>query len=324
MSAGSEVLTVMTRLLVYHDLPVAAAIRDRLPDLTVVEADTDATVRERLDDADVFVTNPTLWSDSFLDHFDEGDWVQATSIGYAAFPVEELRAAGVTLTNAATVHDSVVSEHAFALALAISRNLGPILERQRAREWDREVGLEMWDWKGRRLTVFGLGNIGEAVARRGRAFGFEVYGVKRTPSTYTGTLGRDRVVAPEDFFDLLPDTDLLVLTVPLTDDTRHVIDDDVFAALPDSAVLVNVARGQVVDQDALVDALETGELGGAGLDVFESEPLPADSPLWDRDDVVVTPHVGGRSRDFPDRFAQLFVDNFERWRADQSLVNRVA
>ena len=314
----------MPTAVVFHDLPVADSIRERASDLRVIDADSEAAVHDSLDEADVFVTNPTKWSDAFTDHFVEGDWMQATSIGYAAFPVEEFRQRGVGLTNAATVHDSVVSEHALSLALALSRNLGPIFDQQRDHEWSRGVSSDMWDWKGRQLTVFGLGNIGEAVARRGRAFGMEVYGVKRTPSTYTGVLARDRVVATDDFRDLLADTDLLVLTVPLTDDTRHVIDADALAALPDTAVLVNVARGAVVDQDALVDALERGELGGAGLDVFDPEPLPSASPLWDRDDVIVTPHVGGRSKDFPARFGRLFADNYERWRDGRSLVNRVA
>lgn len=313
----------MPTVVVFHDLPVADSIREQTDDLRVVDADTEAAVHESLGDAEMFVTNPTKWSDSFLDYLGEGDWMQATSIGYAAFPVDEFRRRGVALTNAAAVHDSVVSEHALSLALALSRNLGPIFEQQRAHEWNRDVGSEMWDWKGSRMTVFGLGNIGEAVARRGRAFGMEVYGVKRTPSTYTGVLSRDRVVATDEFHDLLPDTDLLILTVPLTDATHHVIDADALDALPDTGVLVNVARGAVVDQDALVEALERGELGGAGLDVFEPEPLPPESPLWDREDVLVTPHVGGRSRDFPERFSRLFVDNYDRWTAGRSLVNRV-
>lgn len=314
----------MARAVIFHDLPIADAIRNGTNDLTVVEADTVAAVDEALGDADVFVTNPTKWSDTFLDDLSKGDWMQATSIGYAAFPVEAFRERGVALTNAAAVHDSVVSEHAFALALGLSRNLGVLVDRQREHDWDRDAGTDMWDWKGRRLTVFGLGNIGEAVARRGQAFGLEVVGVKRTPSTYTGALARDRVFTPDEFRDLLPETDLLVLTVPLTDATRHAIDADVFETLPDSAILVNVSRGSVVDEDALVNALQNGELGGAGLDVFESEPLEPESSLWDRDDVIVTPHVGGRSKDFPERFARLFVDNYERWRDDRSLVNRVA
>lgn len=313
----------MTTAVVFHDLPIADAVRDRTTDLSVVDAETEAEAVDALADAEIFVTNPTNWSDSFLDSLDEGDWMQATSIGYAAFPVDEFRDCGVALTNASTLHDSAVSEHAFALTLALSRNLAATFASQRDHDWDRSVSSELWDWEGRQLTVFGLGNIGEAVARRADAFGLEVYGVKRTPSTYTGTLSSDRVFPTDDFRDLLPETDLLVLTVPLTDATHQVIDEDVLAALPDSAVLINVARGSVVDQDALVGALEDGELGGAGLDVFEEEPLPSDSPLWERDDVVVTPHIGGRSRELPDRFARLFADNLDRWRDEGSLVNRV-
>lgn len=314
----------MTTAVVFHDMPIAAAIETHTTDLSVVSADSEAMVHSALGDAEVFVTNPTKWSDSFFDHLDTGNWMQATSIGYAAFPASRFRERGVSLTNAATVHDAVVSEHAFSLSLALSRNLGASVNRQREHEWDRGVGTGAWDWKGKRLTVFGLGNIGEAVARRGRAFGMDVRGIKRTPSTYTGTLSDNKVVPVDEFPDLLPETDLLILTVPLTDATRHAIDATVFEALPDSAVLVNVARGAVVDEDALIDALRGGEIAGAGLDVVESEPLPSESPLWDRDDVILTPHVGGRSRDFPDRFARLFAENYDRWRAGEALVNRVA
>jgi D-2-hydroxyacid dehydrogenase (NADP+) len=314
----------MTTAVIFHDMPIADSIRKRTTDLTIIEADTEDETRATLGSADIFVTNPTKWSNGFLDYLSDGSWMQATSVGYAAFPVSEFRERGIALTNAATVHDSVVSEHAFALALALSRNLGPLFDQQRAHQWDRGIGSTQWDWKGRQLTVFGLGSIGEAVARRGRAFGLNVYGVKRTPSTYSGALSRDRVVSTDRFHDLLPETDLLVLTVPLTDSTYHVIDEEVMESLPDSAVLVNVARGSVVDQDALLTALRNGKLGGAGLDVVETEPLSSDSPLWDRDDVIVTPHVGGRSKDFPDRFGRLFVDNYDRWRTGQPLVNRIA
>lgn len=314
----------MPKAVIFHDTPIAETIRDRTTDLTVVDAKSKSAVRENLSDTDIFVTNPKGWSDTYLRHFSDGNWLQATSIGYAAFPVEQFRKQGVTFTNAATVHDAVVSEHALTLALALSRRLGPILDQQRERTWDRGVSTEMWDWKGRQMTIFGLGNIGEAIARRAQAFGFDVVGVKRTPSTYTGTLSRDRVVATDNFPDVLPNTDLLVLSVPLTDETYHVVDADVLAALPDSATLVNVARGPVVNEQALISALDNGDLAGAGLDVFETEPLPSDSPLWDRDDVIVTPHVGGRSNDFPDRFTQLFVNNYNRWRDGQSLVNRIA
>jgi D-2-hydroxyacid dehydrogenase (NADP+) len=313
----------MPTAVIYHDTPIASTVEDSTDGLTVVAAESDADVREHLADADIFVTNPKHWTDEFLPSLSAGTWVQSTSIGYDAFPVEAFAERDVTFSNAATLHDTVVSEHAFALMFALSRRLGPLLDNQRRRDWDRSVGAEMWLWEGTQMTVFGLGNIGESIARRARAFGFEVSGVKRTPSIYSGALARDRVVPTEQFHDLLPETDLLVLTVPLTDETRHAIDASVFEALPDSAVVVNVARGPVVDHDALLAALEAGNLRGAGLDVFEEEPLLEDSPLWGRDDTVVTPHVGGRSEDFPVRFARLFADNYRRWRAGESVVNRI-
>ncbi|MFC6825280.1 D-2-hydroxyacid dehydrogenase [Halopelagius fulvigenes] len=311
----------MPTAVIYHDTPIASTIRDRTDDLTVVAAESKADVRTHLGDADIFVTNPKGWSDDFVKYLSEDDWVQATSIGYTAFPVAELNERGVTFTNAATLHDSVVSEHAFALMFALSRRLGATFDQQREHEWDRGVGADMWHWEGRRMTVFGLGNIGESIARRAQAFGFDVYGVKRTPSIYSGSLTEDRVVSNEDFHDLLPETDLLVLTVPLTDETRHIVNADVLAALPESAAVVNVARGSVIDQNALVAALKDGEITAAGLDVVEEEPLPPTSPLWDREDTVVTPHVGGRSKDFPVRFSRLFLDNYDRWLSGKPLAN---
>lgn len=313
----------MPTVVIHHDAPIAPAIRDRLPALDVVDAETEGAAYRALGDAAIFVTNPTKWTDRFLDDLSPGSWVQATSIGYDRFPLDAFERKNVGFTTAAGIHDAVVSDHALALALALSRDVDASLSRQRAHDWDRAIGADMWSWNGRQMTVYGLGNIGEAVARRGRAFGMEVYGVKRTPATYSGVLGPDHVVGPADAMELFPETDLLVLTVPLTDATHHAIDEAVFRTLPDSTILVNVARGSVVDQEALSDALAAGELAGAGLDVFEDEPLPESSPLWGLDNVLITPHIGGRSADFPDRFADLFAENYRHWTADEPLENRL-
>lgn len=313
----------MPTAVVYHDLAIAERLSEGLADLTVVETDSSDATSEALADAEILVTNPTLWSDAFLDQLERGDWVQATSIGYAAFPVEEFTERGIEFSNAETLHDSVVSEHAFALALGLSRGVKTSTDRQRAREWDRSVGDGLWHWEGQQMTIFGLGNIGNSIARRARAFGFEVVGIKRTPAVYSGALPDHRVRSNDELLDVLPNTDLLMVAAPLNEGTHHAIDEEALAALPDTAVVVNVGRGAVIDQAALVYALETGALAGAGLDVFEDEPLPSDSPLWNRDDVIITPHVGGRSRDFTERFGRLFRDNYRRWTNGRDLVNRI-
>jgi D-2-hydroxyacid dehydrogenase (NADP+) len=313
-------------VVVRHDLPVVAeSLVGRRPDLTVVAADdTEAALTALADpDADALVVNPGSWDDALLDGLDAGDWVQSTSVGYDAFPLEGFRERGVRYTNAAGNYAPMVAEHVFALALDHSRRLAVLRAAQRAGEWDRSVGLELGDWLGKRATVVGLGRIGEAVAERALAFDMTVHGTKRDPDAYEGCLPPERVHPPDALADLLPETDLLVLAVPLTDETRGLVDADALAVLLDSAFLVNVARGAVVDEAALVAALEAGDLAGAGLDTFETEPLPADSPLWDREDVLVTPHVAGRSDGFGRRFAALFCDNYDRRRAGEPLRNVV-
>lgn len=311
----------MPTVLVYHDLPISARLRDQRAHLDVRAADTAAETMNSLPGADAFITNPTSWEDRFLEGLDAGDWVQATSSGYAAFPVEAFRERGITFTNATGNYDSAVSEHVFALAFALSRGLPTFLDGQRKHEWRRERGTELTDWTGKTMTIVGLGSIGNTVAERALAFGMRVYGTKRNPTDYDGAVADERVLGPDEWQSVLPETDLLVLTVPLTPATRALIDADVLDALPDSAVLVNVARGRVVDQEALVEALRAGVIGGAGLDVFETEPLPSASPLWDLENVVITPHVGGRSAAFVERFAALFLENYDSRRAGTPLRN---
>lgn len=314
----------MPTVVVLHDLPVvAASISGERDELTVLEAGDAGEALDLLDGAGMFVVNPGTWDDVLLAGLSTGDWVQSTSAGYDAFPLDALEERGVRFTNAAGNYGPVVAEHAFAMALAHSRRLDRLRAMQHEGTWDRSVGMELGDWLGKTLTVVGLGRIGEAVAERGRAFSMDVYGTKRRPDEYDGCLPSGHVRGPDGLDDLLPGTDLLVLAVPLTEETRHLVDADALAALPSSAFLVNVARGAVVDEAALVDALAAGAIAGAGLDTFEAEPLPADSPLWDRDDVIVTPHVAGRSDGFGRRFAGLFLENYDRRRAGEELRNVV-
>ena len=315
----------MPTLVIHHDLPLAGAIEGRFDDLTVVTTDDREEAAAALADAEMLVCNPTRWDDRLLESLSSGDWVQATSAGYAAFPVDAFRERGVGFSNATGVHDPVVAEHAFALAFAFSRLIPTFVSKQAERTWGprNEVTADLTDWTGDTLTVYGLGSIGETIAERGAAFGMEVYGVKRDPDDYSGSLPAERVLGSDEFHDVLPETDLLVSIVPLTEETRGSIDGEVFRTLPDSAVLVNVSRGPVVDEAALVEALQESEIAGAGLDVFETEPLPEDSPLWEREDVLVTPHVGGRSDTFQTRFADLFAENYGRWRAGDPLRNQI-
>lgn len=313
----------MTRVVVRHDRPIADALRARRPDLTVIDTESVEEAVDALGDADAFAINAGRWREEYLEPMKSGTWVQATSTGYATFPLEAFEEQGIKLTNAHGNYGPPVADHTMALTLALARGVHLSRDSQLEREWNRRIGDNLIDLEGLTMTIVGLGDIGESIAIRAAAFGMNVYGIKRDPSAYDGVLDHDRVLSPPDLQDMLPETDVLVLIVPLTDDTRNLVDAAVLAALPDSAFLINVARGPVVDTDALIDALDAGDIAGAALDVFDEEPLPADSPLWDRRDVLITPHIGGRSKSFVDRYVTLFLKNLDRLNAGEPLINRI-
>lgn len=313
----------MPTVVVHHDQPIAEVLSGRRSDLAVIRADTKEEVLVNLPDATMFVTNPASWDDDFLEGLTADDWVQATSTGYAAFPTEAFEDRGIKFTNAAGNYSVPVADHVFALSLGLARGVPKFVRTQQVHQWDRETGSTIIDMEDRTLTIVGLGDIGEAVAQRGLGFDMTVQGVKRDPSAYEGCLKAENVYGSDELQSLLPATDVLVVIVPLTEETHHLINRDVLQQLPDKAILINVARGPVVDERALIEALRSEEIWGAGLDVFEEEPLPSDSPLWEMDNVIITPHVAGRSKAFVDRFVALFLENYDSFMRNQPLINRI-
>ncbi|VXB30451.1 2-hydroxyacid dehydrogenase [Nocardioides sp. AX2bis] len=217
--------------------------------------------------------------------------------------------ADVTLCNGRGIHDTSTAELAFLLVLAGLRDLPRFVRAQDRREWSPA-------WRGalagKRVAVVGAGSIASALQRRLEAFEAEV--------TMVGRTAREGVRATDELPSLLPEQDVVVLLVPLTDATRGLVDADFLAALPDGALLVNVARGAVVDTDALLAELGTGRLRAA-LDVFETEPLPDDSPLWDARGLILTPHVGGLSDAMWPRAYRLVREQLERFAAGEPLEN---
>jgi len=173
---------------------------------------------------------------------------------------------------------------------------------------------------GSTVTVVGLGAIGTAIAERLEPFGVTTVGVRRTPDSGGAT---DEVIGPERLHDALARSAFVVLCCPLTDSTRGLIDEEALATLPPEAVIVNVARGEVIETDVLVEYLRRGWIGGAVLDVTDPEPLPDDHPLWGLDDVLLTPHSAGATPKYYDRLADIVADNVDRLESETSLRNRV-
>ena len=226
-------------------------------------------------------------------------------------------AARVTVTNGAGVLAPYLAESVTGAMLALGCGFLSYVEQQRARQWKPVAFTPLRD---RTLLVVGFGKIGECVACNAKALGMRVVGIRATPAPHPAV---NEMHGPEALHALLPAADFVSLHVRLNDATRGLISRTALAAMKPGAYLVNTSRGPIVDETALIGALRSGHLGGAYLDVFETEPLPAESPLWDMPNVLITPHASDNIHGWSRRFAALFADNLDRWRAGERLLNLV-
>lgn len=246
-------------------------------------------------------------------------WVHIHAAGVDRPVYAELRGRGVTVSTSSGASAEVVAQTALAGVLALARELLPLFAAQRERRWAPPVAPSLpRDLRGQTALLVGWGPIGRCLGGLLQALGLKLVvvrhsGVPVAPGVQTW--------GHAEWHRALPQADWLLLACPLSDQTRGMVDASALALLPRGARLVNVARGELVDEAALVDALRCGRLGGAYLDVFEHEPLPAESPLWTLDHVLLTPHCAGHSDGNAQRVAGMFVDNLRRWCAGQALLH---
>jgi len=245
-------------------------------------------------------------------------WLQLVSAGTDHLP--DIGGWGVLVTNASGIHAATMGEYVFGSILAFTKGLFASYDNQHQRQW-RRFEFTPAELDGKTMGIVGLGHIGLQVARLAHAFGMRVLAIKRSPSATPPDV--DLLLSPGHLYDLLRDSDFVVLAVPLTGETRHLIDEAALRAMKASAYLVNVSRGGVVAEGTLARALSERWIAGAALDVFEREPLPADSPLWDLSNVLITPHNAGRTERYNERLASLFADNLRRYLAGRPLANVV-
>jgi phosphoglycerate dehydrogenase-like enzyme len=304
-------VTVEVALHPRHPRGVAEAFRGSTA-FHLNEPPDDAVV-EALSTAPILVTY--VWRPEFL--VPGLQWVQSVSAGVEQFPATELAERGVVLTSARGVHAPQVAEHAFALLLAMTRGIGVAMRDATRAEWRPRMGEELG---GRTLAVLGLGSIGEEIARKADAWGLEVIGTKAHPESYAGVASR--VWGPEGTVEACRAADVVVVVLPDTPGTHGIVGRAALEAIG-PGWLVNVGRGSAVDEPALVESLESGSLRGAGLDVFATEPLPVDSPLWRHPRVVISPHTAGFSPRYGERLLRLFENNLRAWEGGRAWTNRV-
>ena len=297
-------------------------LEKRLAGGRLVAAESSQQLAAEIGDADVF----------FGFHFPEPlfeqarrlRWIHSASAGIEANLFPALVASNVILTNSTGLHEICIPEHVLALMFAFARNLPVAFRLKQERRWDRIEPLRrggIRELSGSNLAVLGAGSIGSALAVKAAGLGMRVRVLRRRGDRPVAEA--EQVVGPQHLHELLGWAHFVVLAVPLTPQTRHLIGAGELRAMRKDAFLINIARGEVVDQDALVEALRAGTIAGAGLDVATPEPLPEDHPLWQLGNVILTPHISGYTPGYLDAVLALFADNLGRYVAGQPLRNLV-
>lgn len=288
-------------------------VRGIAPDARVVRSRREAAgFDEALAQAEIIIGRPEVADVARAPHL---TWVQLSSAGadqYVGTVREE-----VVITAANGVYGVPTAEHALAMMLAMVRGLHTAVRDAEDRTWRRPLQYD--ELYGSTCGVLGFGDIGSTIARRAKAFGMRVVALRRSPDNPPEYV--DAMYGQDGLRELLTESDHVVNALPATDATHHLLNAVRLSQMKSSAILYNVGRGSTVDERALIDALRDGKLAGAALDVFEEEPLPAGSPLWEMPNVIITPHRGGSSPREDERVADLFLDNLARRRSGKPLRN---
>ena len=283
-----------------------------------------AALEQRIREADVLVVSG-LWRNELLADAPRLRFIQSIGAGTDQFAREALAQHGVRLASARGVNARAVAEHVMALVLALARRLPEARENQAKRVRRGMIGdlaRREDELGGKTLLIVGLGQIGGRLAQLAKAFDMQVIGVRRNPAAGAGAA--DAVHGMAELKALLPHADFVALVCPLTPETERLIDADALGRMKPSAYLINAARGRVVDEPALVAALERRQIAGAGIDVTVEEPLPAASPLWAMEHVLITPHTAGETRRYEDNVLAIMQENLARlWRGESELMNQV-
>lgn len=309
-------------IVVTVDLPehYARQITDAYPDVAlriVTRDELDAV----LGDADVLIG----WGATaeMIEAAPKLKWIQTPTAGVDSVDRAQLKTRGILLSNSSGVHVVNIPEQIIGYMLVFSRQFHTAFEQQQRKEWNGgAIRAHTFQLEGQSLLIAGLGHIGEALAVRAKALGMRVIGMRRRLEI-TRESAVDELIGFSDLAARVGEADHVAITLPLTDDTTNMFSADVIAAMKPGSYLYNIGRGPIIDQDALIAALQSGHLGGAGLDVTTPEPLPPDSPLWDAPNVFITPHTSGWSPRNLERGVPIWIENIRRFKANEPLLNAV-
>jgi phosphoglycerate dehydrogenase-like enzyme len=318
------VICVWHRFSLWNPPPeMAARIRERWPGMRVVHLPNYEGLDAELPDTDIFV-GFSLRPEQFR-HARRLKWLHSTAAGVGQLMYPELRKSGIEVTNASGVHTIPMAEHILGMLVAMARRFPDCLRYQEQARWAQQ---ELWDLPvrprelhGQILLLIGFGAVGRAVAKVVRPLGMRIWAVTRSGKGDRELA--DKIVPAARLQEALTDADFVILAAPETPETRRIMGSAEFARMKSSAYFMNVSRGALVDEPALINVLERHAIAGAALDVASQEPLPPDSPLWKLENVFITPHMSAVSDQLWMRQTDLLLTNLERWFSGEELLNRV-
>lgn len=312
----------MTEISELRRLCVHESVDTKIPKEAFVDSFDNLSIpAELVNDDETYDETDAVASFTPRSEFLDAAWVHVIRAGYDEFNTDAYGTANVPLTNSTGIHGATVGEIAVGYMLSLARLLHIYRDHQNGRDWYMPTYERPFTVEGKRLCVIGLGTLGEGIARRADALGMDVVGVRRSDVSVPGV---STIYDPEELHEAIEDARFVALAVPHTLTTEGLISTDEYETMRDDAYLINVARGPVVDESSLVTALESGTIAGAALDVFESEPLPEESPLWDLEEVIISPHKGSATNRYHLDIAALVKENVHRFQSGEDLKNRVA
>ncbi|MFB1082836.1 D-2-hydroxyacid dehydrogenase [Jeotgalibacillus sp. JSM ZJ347] len=304
------------KIILAHDLEeeLVSAVKKVAPDWTIVTGKDEEQWGPHLKDADI-VAGWKKAMTPYLDQAENLEWVQSWSAGIDSHPLEEFEKHNMKLTSANGVHAFPIAETIFSMMLGWTRHIHTYTRQQQEKKW-HHAGLKL-ELHGKKLALLGAGAIGKETAKIAKAFGMEVAGFRRSGGKEEHF---DDMYKLDQLHEILPDCDYIVITLPLTKETHGLFTAETFNKMKQGSFLVNIGRGEIIDEEAMIQALKDGKIAGAGLDVFATEPLPEDSPLWEMENVIITPHTAGSTEYYNDRVIKdILVPNLKSYVDDEQL-----
>ncbi|WP_338780286.1 D-2-hydroxyacid dehydrogenase [Metabacillus sp. FJAT-52054] len=294
-------------------------LQDAIPDWKLIVGRDSSIWEQDIGEAEIIAG----WRKGMEEHLPHAaglKWIQSWSAGVNDMPLETLKEKSIALTSANGVHAYPIAETIFAMMLGLTRNIHAYVRNQQAKTWHHaNLKLEIHN---KTVGILGIGAIGKETAKIAKAFNMKVLGLRHSGKDADYV---DEMYTPDQLNDMLPECDYVVVTLPLTKDTHKMIGKEQFSLMKNSAFFINIGRGDIVEEKDMIAALQSGEIAGAGLDVFENEPLENSSPLWDMENVIVTPHTAGSTEYYDERvIGEILIPNLKRYLdGEQPDVNRV-